>query len=134
MQQIIKQLRNDARKSIAAISRETNTPVSTVYDRIKKLEKCIIKHTSLIDFSKLNHHVHIHLYLKGKEPGKLFEFLNSSKCLNNLRRVEGYDFLAECIFPDMRGMHDFYEELDGYIESKKEIHIIEPLKQEAFLG
>jgi len=51
---ILKHLRNNARKTLTSISKETNIPTSTVFDRLRIHEKGIIKkYTSIIDIENL---------------------------------------------------------------------------------
>jgi DNA-binding Lrp family transcriptional regulator len=40
---LIKHLRQNSRKSLANISRETNIPISTLFDRLNELEKTVKK-------------------------------------------------------------------------------------------
>ena len=51
---IMSHLRENSRKNLTKISKETKIAVSTIFDKIKKYEGGIIKkHTCILDFTKL---------------------------------------------------------------------------------
>jgi Lrp/AsnC family transcriptional regulator for asnA, asnC and gidA len=135
---ILIELRKNARKPLAEISRNTGIPVSTIFDRLKKLEKNVVhKHTALIDYSKVNHNMIVNFIIKTDETEreKLKDFLESHKNVNSIYRItSGYDFMVECIFKDMKQIEDFNEELYNFkIKNKSQFHVIEELKKEEFL-
>ena len=136
---IITELRNNARMALADISRNTGIPVSTIFDKLKKLEeRCVHKHTSLIDFSKVNYNMIVNFVLRveEKEREKVRSFLLKHNNINNVFRLNsGYDFLVEGVFRDMKQIEDFNEEIMKFkIVSKKDFHVIEELKKEEFLS
>ena len=62
---ILSILRENSRKTLVDISKETNIPVSTVFDNINKLEqKAIKKHVSIMDFSKLGFNARANIMVK----------------------------------------------------------------------
>ena len=134
--EIIKHLRKNARISLADISRDTGMPISTVFDKLNKLENNLIrKHTTLLDFPALGYALKVNFLLKCKDKDKTKEFLMNHKNVNTLYRLNnGMDFLVEVIFKDMNEMEDFSEKLDELGMQKNErYHIIEELKKEDFL-
>jgi len=137
-QLILTELRKNARTPLAEISRNTNIPVSTIFDRLKKLEKKIIhKHTSLIDYSKINHNMVVNFIIKIDEPErkKLKDFLDKHRNVNSIYKITtGYDFMVECVFKDMKQIAEFNEDLLNFkIKNKEQFHVIEELKKEQFL-
>ncbi len=136
--QILSILRNDARKSAAKISREINVPTSTVFDKIKKFEKRFINsYVTLVDFSMLNYGLRVNFAIKVNNSKKddLREYLMNHTHTNSLLRINnGHDFFVECVFKNMKQLSEFKESLeDRGVEEKKEFHVIEDIKKEAFL-
>ena len=74
--------RNNARKPLTRISRETRIPVSTIFDKLKTYEKLFIKkYTTLIDFRKVGFDIHVVMLFKiGKTSKQQFqEFIKEIK-------------------------------------------------------
>lgn len=131
-------LRQNARSSLTVLSRKTGVPVSTIFDRLKS-NHLILKSTALLDFGKLGYTTRANLLVKAKKNGKsvLKDFLFKSFNVNSLYKVNnGFDFMAECVFKDIRELEAFLEVLDERFAVKtKEVHyIIDELKKEAFLS
>lgn len=131
--------RQNARKNLTKISRETAVPVSTIFDKLKKFEKDFIKkHTSLLDFKKLGFNVRVFLILRVNRDQKdnLRNFLNKNSKVNSIFKINGgYDFLADVVFKDMSELCKFSDELDEFdLIEKKEHFILDEIKQEEFLG
>ena len=137
--QIIKQLRQNARTNLVGIASATDTPKSTVFDRIGKLEKDVIKkHTSIVDFKKLGFHARYLFIIKVKPDCResLRDFLSSQPCVNNLHITNSdFDFLFEAIFRDNKEMSDFKAGLvlDFQIMQIKQHELILDLQREVFL-
>jgi len=137
--QLLSHLRKNARTPLAEIARKTNTPLTTLYDRLKRYEKEIIKkHTSLIDFTKLGYNIKLILAIKidSKQKEQLKEYLLKHKNVNSLSIVNhGFDVLIDCIFEDQRKANNFMLALQEKFNVKKikMFNVIEDLKQEAFL-
>jgi DNA-binding Lrp family transcriptional regulator len=132
-------LRRNARENLTMISRRTQIPVSTIFDKLKDFEKKIItKHTTLIDFKKLGFDIRINMLLKiPKNFREEFrEFIMTNENINSISRItNGYDYLIEGIFRDMNDLQRFSELLERFnIESKQELFILEDLKREGFLS
>ncbi len=134
--EIIKHLRKNGRISLADISRNTGTPISTVFDKLNKFENTIInKHTTLLNFPALGYALKVNFLVKCKDRDKVKEFLAKNKNVNTLYRVNnGSDFFIEAIFKDMNEMEEFSEALEdlGLYKNEK-YHIIEELKKEDFM-
>ncbi|MDD5086425.1 MAG: Lrp/AsnC family transcriptional regulator [Candidatus Nanoarchaeia archaeon] len=132
---ILTHLRENSRKSLALISRETGIPISTIFEKVNKLEKnTISKYSSLLDFSKIGFALKINFLLKSKNKKNLKEFLLKNKNINSVLRIIGFfDFFVEAVFRDMKDVEKFHDDLNELkLEDKKEIFIIEELKKEKF--
>ena|SRR3989338_11537544 len=137
---IMSNLRQDARQTLTRMSRKTNIPISTIYDRLKYHENgAIMKHTSIIDFSKLGFTTRATAFIKVPRENReaVREFLLKSSCVNNLMKINNdFDFFFEVIFRQIRDLENFTEKLeeDFKIRSMKVFYIIEELKREGFLS
>ena len=137
---VVSYLRQDARMPLTKISRKTHIPVSTIFDRLKSSEESIIvKHTSLLDFTKLGFHTRANVVLKVDRDDKeiLKEFLLKNQSVNSVSRINnGFDFMAECIFRQIVDLEEFLDNLEQKfrIADKKTYFIIEDLKKEAFMS
>lgn len=138
--QIISFLRKNARMPLTSMSRKTGIPVSTIFDRLKANEHdLIIKHTCLIDFSKIGYNIKANILIKAERESKkeLKEYLQKSSCINSIYKIDnGYDFMIEVLFRQLKDMDDFLEILDNKfrIEDKKSFFIIEDIKKEEFMS
>lgn len=137
---IISSLRQNAREKLTSMSRKTRIPVSTLFDRLKTHEGNIIKkHTALVDFSKLGYNTKANIILKVKktdrDPVKIFLMKHSS--INSAFKINnGYDFLIEAVFRNIKEVEDFIETLEDKfsVKSKQVFYVIDDLKKEAFLS
>lgn len=136
---IISHLRKDARLSLGLVSHTLNVPLSTVYDKINRLQRegVIRKQALLLDFAKLGYHHHIHLVLKVSKEQKLAvqQFLQNHSAVNSLHEINGgYDFLVEVISKDIKEYTDFRNNLKESFDLKEihEYQIIEELEKEKF--
>ncbi len=136
--EIIPHLRNNARKRITHISKQTQIPVTTIYDRVKGHEKKIFKkHVSLLDFSKLGlSSAHLAIKVEKDSRENLQKFLLEKANINSLYRTNfSSDFLAECVFKNSAEIQNFVEEIEEKfkIQEIKIFNVIEELKKEEFL-
>ena len=136
---LIRELRTNSRKSIALISRDTKIPVSTIFDRIARLEGPVIKkYSALIDFSKIGYGIKVGYMIKGAEQRKdeLRNFLMQNPCTNTIFRINnGFDFYAEMVFSGLYQMEDFQESLKSEGAVAAEPHcIVSEIKRECFLS
>lgn len=136
---LLSHFREDARKPLTKISKETRIPVSTIFDKLRKFEDTIItRTTALLNFPKLGYDIRANITLKvGKEDREpLKEFLMKNRNVNSLFKVNNdFDYLIEVVFQNMTEFHQFTESLETFkIEQKREHFILEDLKREAFLS
>ncbi|MBT3406606.1 Lrp/AsnC family transcriptional regulator [Candidatus Woesearchaeota archaeon] len=136
---IMSHLRENSRKNLTKISKETKIAVSTIFDKIKKYEGGIIKkHTCILDFTKLGFDVRVKMILKCPRPNRdeIQEFLVRHPRVNSVYKINnGYDFLIEGIFRHMKDLSEFTEKLDGYkVKDRHEYFVLEDLKIESFLS
>ncbi len=136
---IISHLRKDARLSLGAVSHTLNVPLSTVYDKINRLQKdgVIRKQALLLDFAKLGYHHRMQIVLKVSREQKqaLQQFLQNNPAVNSLHEINGgFDFLAEVISKDIKEYTDFRDGLKESFDLKElhEYQIIEELEKEKF--
>lgn len=135
--EIISHLRHNARKSLVSISKSTNIPKSTVFDKMKILHEDIIKkHTVIVDFPKIGYNLRIFILFKTYNEKKLKDFLTSHKNVNSVFHVNnGYTFLTDCIFHDYQELFYFKQDLEKHKISKKQVFtIVDELKREDFLS
>jgi len=133
-------LRKDARETLTTISRKTSVPISSLYDKLRSLEKDIItKHTTIIDFSKLGYLCRANIILKveieDRDLAKNYLLCNEN--VNSLFKINnGYDFMVEGVFKHIKEMEDFLElfERKFKVLNKNVYYVIEDLKRESFLG
>jgi DNA-binding Lrp family transcriptional regulator len=137
---IISLLRQNARETLTNISKKTKIPISTLYDKIKsKNEGTILRHTSLLNFGELGYFARANIMIRGRKEEKdiLKEHLLNHFNVNSLYKINnGYDFLMECVFKNLKEVEDFIEKLesDYGIEETKIHYIIDDLKREEFMA
>ncbi len=137
---ILSHLRQDARETLTRMSRKTTIPVSTIYDRIKAQESSTIRgYTALLDFSKLGFNARCKIIVKVNREKRedVEKFLLSHQSINTLYKINnGFDFLMECIFRDIKESEEFLEALDMKfgVKTKQVYYIMDDIKREAFLA
>ncbi len=136
---LISLLRENARESLTSMSKKTGIPISTLFDRLKLNEKSIIKrHVSLINFEKLGYGTTATILIKARSATKekLLSYLKVHPNVNSVYRINnGYDFLIEVVFKNIRELQNFidYLETEFKISGKKVNFIIEEVKKERFM-
>ncbi len=137
---ILSYLRQDARTSIASISQSIQMPISTIYDKMIKMQKenIITRFTALVDFPKLGYHYHakIILQVKREQRHDFLVFLQQHPSINSLAEINtGYEFFVETIHPTIKEYLEFIEQLKERFEiyDLKEHQVISILEQEKFL-
>ncbi len=136
---IIKELRKNGRQSLTNISNSTKIPLTTVYDRVKSHEKGLIrKNTCLIDFALLGFNGRANIVIKAEKDSRaeLRDFLLAHRNVNSLYVInQGFDFMAEVVFNDLRDIVNFVEEINNRfaVNSMQIHHIVDELQKEAFL-
>lgn len=136
---IISCLRDNARSKLTRLSKLTKIPVSTIFDRMKAESNIIKKYTTLIDFQKLGFSTiaKIALKVKKEDREKLKNYLLKHKSINSLYRINnGFDFLIEGIFRDLKELEEFLESVEEKVKlkTKQVYYIIDDLKRESFLS
>ncbi len=137
---IMSHLRRNSRSSITEMSKKTHIPISTIYERIKRSQEDIIKkNTCLIDFAKLGFTTRAKIVLKAelKSRQELADYLMKHNNVNSIYKINnGYDFLIEGVFRQIRELEEFLEELETRfkVKDKETYFIIDDLKREAFMS
>jgi len=137
---ILVELRNDARAQLTTISKKTGIPISTIYDRLKnKSNGLIFKNVSLIDFESIGFNTRANICIKCSKTSKdkVREFLAKHQNVNSLFKINnGYDFLAEVIFKNVRDLEEFIETIEDkfIIKSKQVFYIIDNIIRESFFS
>ena len=137
---IISCLRRDARMRLTDMSKSTRIPVSTIFDRMRTLEGDVIKkNTALVSFERLGFHARAVITLKvgNKHREQLYSLLGKSESVNNLYRINnGWDYLAEVVFPGVKEVEEFVEQLEAKVNLKdvKVFYVIDEIKKECFLS
>jgi Lrp/AsnC family transcriptional regulator, leucine-responsive regulatory protein len=138
--EIILHLRNNARKRVTEISRDTKIPATTIYDRVRTHEKSglIKRYAGLLDFDKLGYPVKTHFAIRVDKDSRkeLQSFLQEQPNINSLYKIGyGPDFLFEALFRNFTETEEFVEKLGERFDIKEiqNFHVIEELKKEEFL-
>ncbi|MFW6230675.1 MAG: Lrp/AsnC ligand binding domain-containing protein [Nanoarchaeota archaeon] len=137
---IVAHLRENARKSLTQISRATGIPVSTIFEKLKKQTPRIMKkHTCLLDFSKvgMNTRAQIAIRTVPDHRKSLRDYLENNMHVNSLYKINnGYDYLIDVIFANMKDLEEFLEKLEESfkIRTKHVFYVIEEIAREEFLS
>ena len=138
---IVSYLRQDARIKLTDLSRATRIPVSTLFDKIKTFEGhgLVRKNTALVRFERFGYQAKalIVFSARKKDRQKLFELLNKNSNVNSLFRVNNeWDYMAEVIFPGVKEVEDFLEDIEEQVKlkNKKIFYVIDEIKKEEFLA
>jgi DNA-binding Lrp family transcriptional regulator len=131
-------LRENGRMTLTEISKKTNIPVSTIYERLRGYYGDIIKrYTVLLDFTKLGYSVRVSLFLKvnNNQREKLLKYLKVQHNVNNAYRINnGFDILCEAVFIDMVAAEQFSKDIEQKFHTSKVqlFYILEEVKHEGF--
>ncbi|MBN1157224.1 Lrp/AsnC family transcriptional regulator [Candidatus Woesearchaeota archaeon] len=136
---IISHLRKDGRASLTDLSRKTNIPVSTIFDRIKHHDGFIKRHAVLIDFARLGYNTRANILIKvdRAEREEVKNYLLNNLSVNSVYKVNSnHDFMIDAVFKDIKEMEEFQERMDEKfkIKNKQIYYIIDELKKEEFLA
>ncbi len=136
---LFNELRKNARISLPTIAKMTNTPLSTIYDRVKSYEKDLIfRYASLANFQNLGYLSRALVILKVKKDSRKFiqDFLQAHPSINTLYHTNGgSDYFLEIITQNPKILHDCLDEidsLDGVLERTR-FDVIQEIKKEEFL-
>lgn len=136
---ILCSLRKDSRQKLTYMSRKIGIPVSTIYDRLKQFKNTIItKNTAIINFENLGYMTRVKVAMKTsrEQRSQLKNFLLKHDNVNSVFKINnGYDFMAEVIFRNVRDLENFFEDIESKfkIEAKTMFYIVEDIIREAFL-
>jgi len=137
---ILSHLRKDSRETLTKMSKKTLIPISTLFDRMRMHENEIIKrYTAILDFTQLGYNARTKIVIKVKREDreKMEDFLLKHHNINSLYKINnGYDFMMEGIFKNMKEVEDFMEklEIDFRIKSSQVYYIIDDIKREEFMS
>ncbi|MBT3865903.1 Lrp/AsnC family transcriptional regulator [Candidatus Woesearchaeota archaeon] len=138
--QILSHLRRDSREMLTKLSRKTGIPVSTIFDRLKYHKNGLIKkNTTLMDFSLLGFNSRAKVILKVDKTDRISikNLLTVHRNINAAYRINnGYDFMFEAIFRNMKDLEDFINSLEEQfnILEKHVYYVIDDIKEEDFLS
>ncbi|HIH38137.1 Lrp/AsnC family transcriptional regulator [Candidatus Woesearchaeota archaeon] len=136
---IISHLRKDGRIKVTKIAKSTGIPVTTIYDRIQRPARNVIKrHVTLLDFEKLGLHAHSNVAIKVDRSHlhELESYLLGHPNVNSLSRINhDFDFLAETVFRNIAESEEFIGSLQEKfpISMLQKFPVVNELKKEAFL-
>lgn len=137
---LISHLRENGRKKLTELSKETKLPVSTIYDKLRFYRSIYIKkYTALINFVNLGFTTRCLIGFKvdSNEKNILRDFLYKHRAVNTLFRVDnGCDFMAETIFSGLEDLHNFLDIVEKSFDVKKITlyNIVGEIKREDFLS
>lgn len=136
---IMSYLRMNSRETLTRISKKTQLPVSTIYERLKGAKaKLILKHTALIDFAQLGFMTRAHVLIKASKSEKyqLQDYLSKHQHVNSLTKINnGYDFMVEVVFRHVQDLEGFLEALEQRYKLKKQVHyVLSDVRKESFLS
>lgn len=138
--EIISNLRQDARMTLTKMAKQTGTPISTVYERLKLFrENGLVKPTALVDFSKLGFTSRIMVAIKVDKDIRTHveEFLVKHLQVNTVSRINnGFTFMFDAMFLDMQEAEEFVEELEQKFKIGKKMlfYVIGEVTRETFLS
>ncbi len=137
---IMSMLRQNSRETLTKMSRLSQIPVSTIYDKIKMHENGIIKrHTCILDFSKLGFNTRANICLKVNKENRdeLRDYLLKNQNINSVYKINnGFDYLIEAVFKHIKDLEDFLEMLDEKfkLKGRQVFYIIDDIKRESFMA
>ncbi len=137
---IISNLRKDGRITLTKLSKRTGIPISTIFDKIKSKKLGIIKgFSAMLDFVEMGFSTLAFILIKVNKEDReqLSRFLERNLFVNSLFKVNnGYDFLFEGVFKNLKELEDFYEDIEDKfrVKSKQIFYVINELKREGFLS
>lgn len=136
---IMSLLRQNSRESLTTMSKISNIPISTIYDKIKMYQDFIIKkHTCILDFNKLGFNSRASISIKASNSKKeeLKNYLIKHPNINTIYKINnGFDFWIECVFKHIKDLENFLEYLELKFNIKRQVYyIIDDIKREAFMS
>lgn len=135
---ILSHLRRDGRKKITEISKEIGIPATTIYDRLRALQKRYVrKHSVLLDFKKIGYPLvsYVTIEVNKDKKNQLYEHLMKNANVNSLYKINyGSKLLLETVFQSISQFESFIDALEKFNITGIQInHVSEELKKESFL-
>ena len=134
---IMSLLRRNARESLTHLSRQTNIPISTIFDRLKAQSGTAIKkHTVLLNFPLIGYQIRLHMLVRTKDLASATSFLRSHSHVNSVFQLSGeYDFAIDAIFKDMQEVDAFMQAFGtaACLEKINTNYIVSEVVREQFL-
>jgi DNA-binding Lrp family transcriptional regulator len=136
---LLMQLRKDGRQPLTEISHKINMPVSTIFDRVRASRNEIIKKfTCLLDFSRIGFNCRAYMVFRVKKVDRerMQSHLLKHPNVNSIYKINnGYDFLIETVFRELKEVDAFVEKVDERfkVQEKKVYYIIEDIARELFM-
>jgi len=137
---VLSSLRQNARETLTNISKNTSIPISTIFERMRQHEKSkLIKgHTAILDFEELGFNTRAAILVKAKKgtQNEIKSYLNVHRNVNSIFRINnGYDFIVEVVFKQIKDVELFIELLDDRFGARSHVHfLIEDIKRESFMS
>jgi DNA-binding Lrp family transcriptional regulator len=136
---VLSHFRQDARCRLTSLSRTTGIPVSTLFDKLNAYKDGVVQKTiSLLNFDAVGFGTHASVLLRcGKDRDSVKQYLLHHVLVNSLYKVNnGFDFLAECVFRNMKDLEAFVDHLRSSfdIKSSEVYYLVDNLKREGFLA
>lgn len=137
--EVLKHLRMNSRVAVTNIAKVIDSPVSTVFTKIRRMENNVIKkHSSLLNYSKLGLHSWSTIAIKvdKRDKTKMLEFIKANECINSAFEVNnGYDFMLEVVHANKKNLMEFLDELDlcFRVKEKTIFEILSEIKREEYL-
>jgi DNA-binding Lrp family transcriptional regulator len=136
---LLMQLRRDGRQTLSDISKRINMPVSTIFDRVKSSKGQEIKRfTCLLDFSRIGFSCRAQIVFRIRKENReeMQRYLLKHPNVNSVYKINnGYDFLIETVFRELKEVDEFLEKTDERfkVHEKKVYYIIEDIAREVFM-
>lgn len=128
---IIQALREDARARLTELAEQLDMPLSTLHDRLKRLERSgVLRTVSIPYYERIGFALRCWFSIVTKDREAAAQQLVQARHANTVRRVHnGADFLIECIFSSFKQQQEALEEFKK-IGKVKTYPVIEALKEE----
>jgi len=136
---LLMQLRTDGRQPLTEISRKIHMPVSTIFDKVRANKGGMIKRfTCLLDFRKIGFNCRAHMVFRIRKDHReeMQNYLLKHPNVNSAYKINnGYDFLVETVFRELKEVDEFLERIDEKfkVHEKNIYYIIDDIARERFL-
>lgn len=107
---VMRHLRQNARKNVTDISKETGIPPSTIYDKLKSKYRPFQKFIAIVDFSKIGFNSRNFILVKilDRKRDEFENYLTQHQNINNVFKMKhGHDYLIETLFNNQQDACDF---------------------------